>query len=191
VWEVLTALASSANFVCFEADGTLFFASHQHLLGRWGETTADVVIINPKTNLKETRSLNYTPVQWPRNPNATIQIVSMPSVAKSDNDPFEVTGSMVVDRLNGTSLRPGMTIQLSGIPMFGPYNENYTTQSVSDDAGLYLITGVEYDHLGTDPVKISFRSPERKKQYIVQHGPGVRKTEPMRSANALSGRLII
>ena len=111
----------------------------------------------------------------------------MPSVSKSDNDPFEVTGSMVVDRLNGTSLRPGMTIQLSGIPMFGPYT-NSSGQAISNDSGLYLITSVDYDHLGTDPVKVGFRSPERRKQYVQQY-ESFGRMEPMRAANALSGRL--
>ena len=97
---------------------------------------------------------------------------------------------MVVDRLNGTSLRPGMTIQLKGIPMFGPYVGD-NGRIVADDSGLYLITNVDYDHLGTDPVKVTFRSPERKRQYVQQLGSGVRKVEPMRSANALSGRLAI
>ena len=188
VWEVLDSLAKSAHFVCFEADGILFFASHAYLLGRWGEQTAMVSVTNTETNLKETRQIRFVACQWPRNPNDAIQLVAMPSVAKSDNDPFEVTGSMVVDRLNGTSLRPGMTIQLRGIPMFGPYT-GADGQLVEDDSGLYLITNVDYDHLGTDPVKITFRSPERRRQYVKQLGAGVRKTEPMRSANALSGRL--
>lgn len=187
VWDVLSSLAGAAHFACFEADGILFFASHAHLLGRWGLETASVGVIDPKTNVKERRQISFIPAHWPRNPFHVIQLVQMPSVAKSDNDPFEVTGSMVVDRLNGTSLRPGMTIQLNGIPMFGPYTDS-SGLSVTDDSGLYLITSVDYDHLGTDPVKVGFRSPERRKQYVKQHA-SFGRTEPMRSANALSGRL--
>lgn len=189
VWDVLSSLAGSAHFACFEADGILFFASHAHLIGRWGQESAMVDVIDPETNLKQTREVRFVSAQWPRNPAHIIQLVAMPSVAKSDNDPFEVTGSMVVDRLNGTSLRPGMTIRLSGIPMFGPYT-NSSGQFVEDDSGLYLITSVDYDHLGTDPVKVGFRSPERRKQYVQQY-ESFGRTEPMRAANALSGRLAI
>ena len=187
VWDVLRSLAGAAHFACFEADGILFFASHAYLLGRWGQEAAIVNVIDPETNLKVNREVNYIPVQWPRNPDHVVQLVAMPSVAKSDNDPFEVTGSMIVDRMNGTSLRPGMTIRLSGIPMFGPYR-NSAGQFIEDDSGLYLITSVDYDHLGTDSVKVGFRSPERRKQYVEQYESFGRQ-EPMRAANALSGRL--
>ena len=187
VWDVLSALAGAAHFVCFEADGILFFASHAHLLGRWGQEVAVIEVVDPKTNLKERREIRFVPVRWPRRATDLIQVVQMPSVSKSDNDPFEVTGSVVVDRMNGTSLRPGMTIRLSGIPMFGPYTDS-AGRYIEDDSGLYLITSVEYDHLGTDPVKVGFRSPERKKQYVKQY-ESFGRTEPMRSANALSGRL--
>ena len=108
----------------------------------------------------------------------------MPTLAKSDNDPFEVQGSMIVDRVNGMCLRPGMTIQIQGIPMYGP------TLDGRDDghSGLYLITNVDYDHLGSQPVRVSFTSPTRERQYIAWQAVNQFPTEAMRSANSQSGR---
>jgi hypothetical protein len=75
----------------------------------------------------------------------------MPSMRQSENDPLEATGSLSVDRLNGTSLRPGMTVYLTGIPMFQK---------------LYLISSVTYDHFGTDPVRVEIRTPEREEKNV-------------------------
>lgn len=36
VWDVLKKLAGDSQFVCFESDGTLFFATEQWLIGKWG-----------------------------------------------------------------------------------------------------------------------------------------------------------
>ena len=126
----------------------------------------------------------YCPAQWPTDKEATIQLLAVPSLARSDNDPFEVQGSMIVDRVNGMSLRPGMTIQIQGIPMFGPALDG------TDDghSGLYLITNVDYDHLGTQPVKVQFTTPTRERHYIAWQAVNQFPVEAMRSANAASGR---
>ena len=186
VWDALTGIAGQTNYVCFEADGILFFTSHQNLLGAWGSQRDEQEFLNPETNERETRQMSYIPTQWPRDPNAIIQVLSMPTVSKSDNDPFEVQGSLIVDRANGTSLRPGMTIQLRGIPMFGPISSG-----ASQSSGLYLISSVDFDHLGTQPVKISFRSPTRRRNYVRQFPVGMTRIEPMQSSNAQSGRTVL
>lgn len=184
VWDVIKGIASAANFVVFEADGVLFFCSHQFLLGAWGIETGEKNVLNPETNQRESRVVRYVPIRWPRDPSAVIQVMGMPTVSKSDNDPFEVQGSMLVDRTNGTSLRPGMTILLQGIPMFGPMLDG---SSPSGDSGLYLITSVDYDHLGTKPVSVSFRSPTKKKDQLRNYTVGNTRIEPMQSS-AQSGR---
>ncbi len=183
VWDHLKNMASAAKFVTFETDGYLFFCSHKWLLGKWGITSARLQVMNPETNTRDSDLYHFCPAQWPTDKGATIQVLAMPTLARSDNDPFEVQGSMVVDRVNGMSLRPGMTIQMQGIPMFGP------TLDGRDDghSGLYLITNVDYDHLGTEPVKVSFTTPTRERHYIAWQAVDRFPTR-MRSANSGSGR---
>ncbi len=184
VWDVLKAMAGQAKFVVFEADGHLFFCSHKFLLGKWGVASSRLRVMNPETNTRHSMLAQYCPAQWPTDKSATIQVLAVPTLAKSDNDPFEVQGSMIVDRVNGMCLRPGMTIQIQGIPMYGP------TLDGRDDghSGLYLITNVDYDHLGSQPVRVSFTSPTRERQYIAWQAVNQFPTEAMRSANSQSGR---
>ena len=87
-----------------------------------------------------------------KNPRALIPL-TMPTFRRSDNDIYQVEGSLSLDRSNGIFLRPGMTIYVDGIPTFNDY---------------YLITDVSYSHMSTDPVQITFRKPEREAKYITQ-----------------------
>lgn len=87
-----------------------------------------------------------------KNPRALIPL-SMPTFRRSDNDIYQVEGSLILDRTNGIFLRPGMTIYVDGIPTFNDY---------------YLITEVSYSHMSTDPVQITFKKPEREAKYITQ-----------------------
>ena len=87
-----------------------------------------------------------------KNPRALIPL-AMPTFRRSDNDIYQVEGTISLDRSNGIFLRPGMTIYVDGIPTFNDY---------------YLITDVSYSHMSTDPVQITFRKPEREAKYIVQ-----------------------
>ncbi len=184
VWESLKAQAGQAKFVTFEADGHLFFCSHKFLLGKWGIASRRLRVMNPETNTRHSDLYHFCPAQWPTDKSATIRVLAVPSLARSDNDPFEVQGNMIVDRANGMSLRPGMTIQIQGIPMFGP-----TLDGVDDGhSGLYLITSVDYDHLGTEPVKVSFTTPTRERHYIAWQAVNQFPVKAMRSANAASGR---
>jgi hypothetical protein len=97
----------------------------------------------------------------------------MPTVRKSDNDPLDVRGSVSLERLSATTLRPGMTVYFQGIPYM---------------SGLYLIDSVDYDYLGTGPVNISFRSPEREKQYIRDYEIG-KIYQPLMSTQITSGNV--
>ena len=139
VWTVLQSLASEQKFVCFESEGTLFFCSEQFLLGKWGD---------PKCTYGD---FKFIPFIYPeatdnffREFNSKYILLDMPTVRRSDDDIKAAEGSLVVDRLNGIYLRPGMTIYLGGIPDF---------------EGFYIITDVQFQEGVPDPVRVSFRVP--------------------------------
>lgn len=144
VWDVLQRSANDAQFVCFEINNILFFCSEQFLMGKWGDP-----------NYKFGTS-SFVPYGWPEPseevfPGASNKylLLDIPNVRKSDDDPMEADGTMVVERTNGRLLRPGMTLCLVGIPDF----ENF-----------YLITGVEFSEGVPDPVQITFRSPVKPEE---------------------------
>jgi hypothetical protein len=156
VWTVLTNLASSAKFKLFEADGTLYFASMKWLLHKWG-TKSIVVTVNKtdtKTGKKEKKDVvrKFIPLV-PGRVGKDFELMSLPEMHKSDNDPMESDGTAVIARMNGTSLRPGMTVFVDGIPSF---------------VGYYLINTVDYDELSPNPVSISFMTPERDPKDVEQ-----------------------
>jgi len=166
-WDVISRLASDAKFVTFETNGYLVFCSQKFLLGKWGINNGAFDYIDPQTNKLGKVNFNYIPVTWPRVESDVIQLLTLPSMRTSDNDPLEATGSIVVDRLNGTSLRPGMTIRLQGIPTFEKF---------------YLISAVTYDHFGTDPVQVELRTPEREEKNILEYVVGA----PSASSGAIT-----
>jgi len=160
-WDVIKRLAGSAGgtgedqdnpqYVAFETNGYLFFCSMRWLLGKWGTHSGRGQHRDPVTNTVVEKDFTYIPVAWPPKPNDLVQLMQIPTVRKSDNDPLEVTGSMNVAREVGMSMRPGMTIKLSGIPTM---------------EGYYLINSVEFDPLAGTPVAVGFRSPERLSKNI-------------------------
>lgn len=156
-WDVLSSLASDANFVCFETNGILVFASQRFLIGQYGDTHQSIPFVDPFTNTKALRPMNFFPVRWPMNTADTVIAMSMPTIRQSDNDPLEATGSVTVDRTNGVSLRPGMTILLNGMA----WNDKP-----------YLIDSVTYEHFGRNPVSVSFRTPEREEKYVKPYDVG-------------------
>lgn len=139
VWDVLSRSAGDAQFVTFEVDNILFFCSQQYLMGKWGD---------PQYSYG---SSSFVPFVYPE-PSATVFpgaaqkyiLLEMPEMRRSDDDPMEAEGSIVVERTNGRLMRPGMTVWLGGIPDF---------------EGFYLITAVEFSEGVPDPVRISLRSP--------------------------------
>ena len=160
LWNVLQNLASSAKFKIFEADGTLYFASMKWLLAKWG-TTAIATLEekkNNKTGKKELKQVvrRFIPLV-PGKLGKDFELLSLPEMRKSDNDPLEAQGSASITRTNGISLRPGMTVFLDGIPMF---------------TGYYLISSVDYEELSPNPVSISFMTIERDPKDIVQFPVG-------------------
>jgi hypothetical protein len=139
VWTVLQRSASEAEFVCFEIDNCLFFCSQKFLLGKWGDPNYQYM------------GNFFVPFGWPENDEkafpgsrAKYVLMDMPTFSRSENDPMDAEGTLSVERTNGVQLRPGMTVNITGIPDF----ENG-----------YLITDVSFEEGSPNPVRVSFRTP--------------------------------
>lgn len=150
VWTVIQNLAQQAKFKCFEVDGTLYFGSMKWLMYKWG---SDAIVYNamvkdPKTGreVKKKMTRRYVPLV-PGEVGREFRTQNLPNMSKSDNSPMEAQGSATIDRTNGVSLRPGMTVFVGGIPTF---------------VGYYLITSVNFEERSPNPVGINFQTPERK-----------------------------
>ena len=168
-WDVMTRVASEASsadeedplaYMLFEVDNVLFFGTQRWLLGRWGTNYVEPLPLSTITPGENRVGMNYIYLGWPAvstsvNNLDIFRMLGMPSATRSDNNPLEVTGSLSLDRFNARALRPGMTIYLdtdrgdSGTPYFNGY---------------YLISYVSFDHYGTGPVNVNFRSPERREK---------------------------
>ena len=96
VWDVLQRSAQEAEFVTFESNGTLYFASQEWLLGKWANLTATY----PS---KDTDSLIF---------------LEIPQCRRSEDDPLSAEFKAVFERTNAKNLRPGMTIILAGMYEF-------------------------------------------------------------------------
>lgn len=126
IWSVIQRLASEAQFSAFESNGVLYFASQEWLLGKWGNLT----------------------MTYPSPPSSPYQLLELPSCRRSDDQPIDADGTMVLARSNTTlSLRPGMTISLVGM---GEFDREY------------LLSEVTFDLEEPDPVGVSFKTPYRK-----------------------------
>jgi hypothetical protein len=139
VWDVLQRAANDAQFVCFETNNILFFCSQQFLLSKWGD---------PRYKFGEA---TFIPFGWPDvneeafpGANKRYVLLEMPTFRRSDDDPMDAEGQLIVDRTNGRLIRPGMTVWVGGVPDF---------------ESVYLVTGVEFSEGEPDPVTINFRTP--------------------------------
>jgi hypothetical protein len=98
VWDVLKRNANEAQFVVFESDNTLYFASEEWLLGKWANVAFN----------------------WPTlNPLDPFPLYQIPNCRTSDDDPRAADVRFVVGRTNAVNLRPGMTVVFNGINGFG------------------------------------------------------------------------
>lgn len=148
LWDVLTRLASDAKFVIYEVDGYLIFASERFLMNKWGIDSGDTIQVkNKKTNLMETKPAKYIPLQYPAVFKGTpgyFYAMQYPTINVSNNDPRYGDGSILVDRQNGTQIRPGMTAYIGDVP---------------GSNGYYLIESVSFTDRSPDPVSVEFRKP--------------------------------
>lgn len=150
VWDVIQNLAQQAKFKCFEADGTLYFASMKWLMYKWGSDELRYLhqVKDATGKLGPVKEVirRYVPIM-PGEDGREFRAMTLPQMNRSDNTPMEATGSATIERTNGVSLRPGMTVFIGGIPTF---------------TGYYLITSVDFEERSPNPVGVNFQTPERK-----------------------------
>lgn len=166
LWDVIKKLAGDAKFLCFEADGVLYFGSQKWLLHKWGVEKYTYSKFQKKLN-KNVDEIRYrTFLTYPayvdpvtKQMNTKFILQQLPQMQQSINDPLEGSGTCIVDRLNGVRLRPGMTAYVGEIPYL---------------SGYYLITSVEYEELSPNPVAVSFRTIEKPAKDIKQIAIGER-----------------
>lgn len=152
LWTVLTRLADEAEFVVFEVDGYLIFASEKFLIHKWGIDSGDIVqIYNKKQKKFIPKSTKYIPLQYPyvnKGTSGYFFAMSYPTINVSNNDPRYGDGTIVVDRQNGTQIRPGMTAYVGDVPGLNGY---------------YLVKSVTFADRVPDPVTIGFNKPTLEK----------------------------
>lgn len=157
VWTIIQNIAQQSQYVVFVADGYLYFGSQKWLLHKWGTEKIEgkekkvkgKVVIGKKGIPEKYPDKFFIPMEYPptneRNARR-FEVLSLPNLRKSDNDPMEGTGNLLVARDNGVQLRPGMTIRINNVPTMNQF---------------YLITSVSFSEQTTDPVSVEFRTPER------------------------------
>ena len=158
VWTVITNIARNSQYVVFVADGTLYFGSEKWLLFKWGSEKIEgrpiigrngKVVKNSKGIPQKNPDRFYVPLDYPPQSEALarkFEVLQLPNLRKSENDPMAGDGTLLVSRTNGVALRPGMTIRINSVPTMNEF---------------YLITGVSFGEQITDPVSVEFRTPER------------------------------
>jgi hypothetical protein len=155
-WDVVGRIAGDNNCAVFEVDGTLYVAKLKTLLGKWGTDSVIVNMYNLKTNTISAENINAVPIIYPH-PNGKMIalgnpryedfiLTQMPQISKSDQDPYQCQASIQLDRFSATSLRPGMTVALWGIP------------TLSD---VFIINSVDYEEMSVGTVQVSLIKPER------------------------------
>ena len=155
-WDVASRIASDNNCAIFEVDGTLYVVKLKTLLGKWGTESVTANMYNLKTNTISSEVINAIPILYPPPYGKMIALgkpryedfilIGLPDIAKSDQDPYQCQASIQLDRFAATSLRPGMTVALWGIPTL---------------ADVFIINSVTYDEMSVNPVSVSLIKPER------------------------------
>ena len=158
LWDVMTKLAGDAKFVLYEVDGYLIFASEKFILKRWGTHEAPLTEAQKKSKDKKVKTQNkYIPLTWKNKKTdgsdlrEDLQLLEIPSITMTENNPWDASGSAQIDRFNAVRLRPGMTVKLGGISTYNGY---------------YLIDSVSFADISPDPVSITFKKPEKQDKDI-------------------------
>ena len=139
VWSVLQRSASDNQFMCFIADGTLFFASPKYLIGKWG---IDVIQYKPSGESKE-KPFSYIPLVYPVPEKETRYFLTeIPQVRKSLDSKKEAEGSATIFGESARYLRAGMTVMIYGM------GQQFSMP--------YLITSVDFEENSVEPVQINF-----------------------------------
>jgi hypothetical protein len=159
VWDVLLRLADDAKFVLFEVDGILIFASEQFLMHKWGTNIRYInkKVADPKTKKKKLKRVarRFIPLQFPNEGAEYVgtpgyfRLIERPTIRKSANDPYAADGNCLVERFNGTQIRPGMTCYVGKVPNM---------------SGYYIVDSVSYNEMVPEPVSVSFRTLTRDEE---------------------------
>lgn len=155
-WDVVGRIASDNNCAIFEVDGTLYVVKLKTLLGIRGTDRVTANIFNLETNTISEQTIIAIPILYPP-PNGKMAalgkpsyedfiLTGIPTISKSDQDPYQCQATISLDRFSATSLRPGMTVALWGIP------------TLSD---IFIISEVSYEEMSVNPVQVSLMKPER------------------------------
>lgn len=124
-WDVGTTLAGNVGYIMFESDNTLYFGKPTWLVGQAGHQIV---------------------IHWPPLPTDVVQLLNIPDCRISDDDENGVSMTLNLQRDGKARLiRPGMTIQVGGIPPFS-----------SDILLINSVTWTEYD---TGAVVVEAKSP--------------------------------
>lgn len=157
-WDAMKSIADEAEFVLFEADGVLYFGQEKWLLNKWGTHSSGGnqlfdsrgrAVLDKNGNIRFRPYKRFIPISWPPGSsklNEDFRLIEIPNITQSDNDAYIADGSFNCERMNGTRMRPGMTVKFINIPNF---------------AGEYIVTQVSYREQSTDPVSVSFRTPAK------------------------------
>lgn len=155
LWDVIKKIAGEAKFVVYEVDGILIFASEDYLMYRWGlDSDQTVRVVNKQTKKPENRKAKFVPLQYPYvtvGKAGYFYATQYPTIEVSDNDPRYGSGSIIIERDNGTQLRPGMTAYVGNVPNL---------------SGYYLIDTVSFSDRTPDPVTVTFRKPTKEPKDI-------------------------
>ena len=149
VWDVLQRSAQDIQFMCFVAEGRLFYASPQWLLGRWGLETIEGATFEVYRGKTEKRQLSYIPLIYPADPKLNFFLLQMPNMRRSEDSPKESEGTAQLwagDRYeegigSAYNIRAGMTVVVYGIKGFQQ---------------AYLVTSVDYQYGVSEPVELAF-----------------------------------
>lgn len=139
-YTVLKSAAGSSQFVTFEADNTLYFASQQWLMGKWGNITA----------------------KYPSADTDKFQLIDLPSFRSSDDDPMAATFQAVFLRQNATQLRPGMTITLNGV-------NGFETRYIITEVSYTEFSETPVSVSGRTPEKFKPKTPAKKTPTPIQN----------------------
>lgn len=155
VWDVLTRTAGDNQYVVFEVDNTLVYASQDWLLWKFGIWQKTNVTAAAVQTVKKFIPFLYMPGQTPQylaqefldvdTTETMFELETWPDFSSSDNEPLAAQGSCNVLMPNGGVLRPGYTV------LVGPYPTYFF--------GGYLITDVTFNEGSPNSAQISFRTP--------------------------------
>lgn len=144
VWAVLQRSAGDNQFLCFIAEGTLFFLSPKSLIGRWG---IDTIQYQPEGETTS-RAFSYVPLVYPTpESEKRFFLVSIPDMRKSIDTIKEGEGSATIFGPSARNLRAGMTVMVYGMG--------------STLSQPYIVTSVDYEDRSVEPVKINFANISR------------------------------